>query len=128
MADDYFSQASSLEDGEQNEHYEHSRKELLIKQLERNENRIKNVLRPYILPCQDYDLGDFKGVAFAKRPLIRQPLARMSFGGHTGEWQPFPISVLKLKKVETKVDIKDVVDKLVELAHGSTLPKKVLIE
>lgn len=80
VADDYFSQASSLEDGEQNEYYEHSRKELLIKQLERNENRIKNVLRPYILLHNDYDLGDYKA-ACLKKKVQRQPLARVSFGG-----------------------------------------------
>jgi hypothetical protein len=84
------------------------------------------VLRPYILLNHDYDLGDYKAVCIKKRSQ-RQPLSRMSFG-QVGEPHGFPLSVLKLKKVETKIDIKDVVDKLVELAHGSTLPKKVLIE
>jgi hypothetical protein len=54
----------------------------------------------------------------------------MSFGiGHHEDPNiAFPISVLKLKKVEVKLEIKDVIEKLVELGHGSTIPKKQLAE
>lgn len=129
VADDYFSQDSSLEEGENHDAYEHSRKELLIKQLERHENRIRSVIRPYILLVNDYDLGDYKAINL-KQKLQKQPLSRMSFGigHHEGPNIAFPISVLKLKKVEIKLEIKDVIEKLVELGHGSTIPKKQLAE
>lgn len=56
----------------------------------------------------------------------------MSFGNvsTTDEYLPeFPISVAKVKKVEpVKLEIKDVIDRLIEIGHGSSIPKKQLIE
>lgn len=75
------------------------------------------------------DLGDFKAVSFKKK--VKKPVpsaSRMSFGNlsTTDEYLPeFPISVVKLKKAElAKVEIKDVIERLVEIGHGSSIPKK----
>jgi hypothetical protein len=39
----------------------------------------------------------------------------------------FPLSVEKQKKApEVKIAIKDVIERLVEVGHGSSVPKKVL--
>lgn len=58
--------------------------------------------------------------------------SRMSFGGAStsDEYLPdFPISVQKPISTEpAKVVISDVVDKLIELGHGSVLPKKQLVD
>jgi hypothetical protein len=107
IVDDFYcSQSSSIIEGEENEHTnDASRKELLIKQLERIDNRVKTgtTLSPYILLNSQVDLGDFNAVSFKKR-VKKNPPSRMSFGNVStaDEYAPeFPISVIKVKKVDT---------------------------
>jgi hypothetical protein len=72
----YCSQDSEIIEGEQEEKsYDAARKDLLIKQLERNEQRLRQgpVLKPYILMGSKVDLGDYRAVSFRKR--VKKPVS-----------------------------------------------------
>ncbi|TNV87320.1 hypothetical protein FGO68_gene14514 [Halteria grandinella] len=133
--DTYFSQDSDIIEGEEEEKsYDAARKDLLIKQMERNEQRLRQgqTQKPYVLLSTRVDLGDYKAVSFRKKVKKVVHPSRMSFGNvsTTDEFLPeFPISVAKMKKVEPiKLEIKDVIDRLIEIGHGSSIPKKQLVD
>lgn len=69
------------------------------------------VLKPYVHYPTNYDLSEFKAVAFKRSTkLIRTE---------------FPLSLLKVTKVETNVvSIKDNIDEIVSNLHGSSISKK----
>lgn len=133
VADDYFSQDSSAEGNECDKQLEVSRKELLIKQLERHEHRLRGTsMKPYILLDGQVNLGDYRAVCLLKKPKPVRPASRVSFGATStaDESGPdFPLSVEKSKnQPPAKVLIKDVIDHLIELGHGLSTSKKQLIE
>lgn len=79
------------------------------------------------------DLGDYKAICLKKKVPAVVNLSRVSFGGATtaDESTPdFPISVLKAakKKEAAKLDIKDVINELLEIGHGTAQSKKILNE
>ena len=77
------------------------------------------------------DLGDYKAICLKKKTPVN--LSRVSFGGATtaDESIPdFPISIEKAskKKEAVKLDIKDVINELLEIGHGTAQSKKILNE
>lgn len=139
VADDYCSQASSeMEFEDDDREMEVSRKELLRRQLERERVRLVGDLKPYILLSQQVDLGDYKAISLRKKVAVKKPIpsySRLSMSGASTSadeapgFLEFPLNVEKLKKApETKLGIKDVIDRLVEIGHGSSIPKKLLQE
>jgi hypothetical protein len=88
---------------------------------------------PYLLLPSRCDLGDFKAISLMKKKVKPYSLvSRVSFGNHgdtenttaSSNIQEFPLSVEKPKKEETKLNIKDVVNDLVNLAHAVSQSKK----
>ncbi|CDW90095.1 UNKNOWN [Stylonychia lemnae] len=146
VADDYHSQDYS-QDSFQPDDYEETkfvqnRRDLLRRQLEREENRLKSniIQRTYINTYENSDLSNFKAVAF-RRPLLtvrskkRDESRRQSMNQDQNDQQQiegFPIRVFKLARDQDldkqKAQIKDYINDLIEIAHGCILSKKQLQE
>lgn len=116
VADDEIEGGSqcSIEDDDQT----NSRKDLIRKAMERSNLQARHELKPYIHYYTNYDISEFKAVAFKRNSNL------INVSVITG--RGFPISVIKCskKEEEKRMTIKDNLEGIVQLIHGSSISKK----